>query len=62
MVLQFSKLFYCKVSGGFLRKYSESSYSFGKIQNVGVPEVLKKKFGVSLGKGFIFCFHINFFH
>ena len=35
MVLHCSKLFYYKVSRGFLRQDSESSYSFGKIQNVG---------------------------
>ena len=34
MVLQCSKLFYYKVSSEFLRQDSQSSYSFGKIQNV----------------------------
>ena len=33
------KLFYSKVSSGFLRQDSQSSYSFGKIQNVGGPEL-----------------------
>ena len=35
MVLQCSKLFYSKVSSEFLRQDSQSSCSFGKIQNVG---------------------------
>ena len=39
MVLQCSKLFYSKVSSGFLRQDSQSFYSFGKIQNVGIPEL-----------------------
>ena len=36
MVLQ---LFYYKVSRDFLRQDSQSSYSFGKIQNVGETEI-----------------------
>ena len=32
MVLDCSKLFYCKASGEFLRQNLQSSYSFGKIQ------------------------------
>ena len=39
MVLQCSKLFHSKVSTGFLRQDSQSSYSFGKIQNLGGPEL-----------------------
>ena len=35
MVLQCSKLFYYKASGEFLRQDSQSSCSFGKIQNLG---------------------------
>ena len=35
MVLQCSILFYYKVSSEFLRQDSQSSCSFGKIQNVG---------------------------
>ena len=51
-----SKLFYCKVSSGFLRQDSQSSYSFGIIQNAGVKEKLR----LSLEKSFIFCFHTYF--
>ena len=75
MVLQCSKLFYYKVSSEFLRQDSQSSYSFGKIQNVGETELSDEKnlvfrwgkmshfvfiyiFSVSLGKDFIFRFHI----
>ena len=43
MVLQCSKLFYYKVSSEFLRQDSQSSYSFGKIQNVGETEVSEDK-------------------
>ena len=39
LVLQCSKLFNSKVSSGFLRQDSQSSYSFGKIQNVVSPEL-----------------------
>ena len=38
MVLQCSKLFYSKVFSEFLRQDSHSSFSFGKIQNVGDPD------------------------
>ena len=43
MVLQCSKLLYYKVSSEFLRQDSQSSYSFGKIQNVGKTEVSEEK-------------------
>ena len=43
MVLQCSKLFYYKVSSEFLRQDSQSSYSFGKIQNVGETELSEEK-------------------
>ena len=61
MVLQCSKLFYYKVSSEFLRQDLQSSYSFGKIQNVGETELsVEKKFSVSSEKDFIFRFHIYF--
>ena len=43
MVLQYSKLFHYKVSSGFPRQDSQSSYSFGKIQNVGETELSEEK-------------------
>ena len=43
MVLQYSKLFYSKVSSGFLQQDSQSLYSFEKIQNVGGQELSKNK-------------------
>ena len=43
MVLQCSKLVYSKVSSGFLRQDSQSSCSFGKIQNVGGLELSEGK-------------------
>ena len=43
MVLQCSKLIYHKVSSKFLRQDSQSSYSFGKIQNVGETELAEEK-------------------
>ena len=43
MVLQCSKLFYYKVSGEFLRQDSQSSYNFGKIQNVGETKLSQEK-------------------
>ena len=63
IVFQCSQLFYYKVSSEFLRQESRSSYSFGKIKNVGeteLSEFLKKKISASLKKGFIFRFHIYF--
>ena len=39
MVRQCSKLFYYKVSSDFLRQDSQSSWSFGKIKNVGETEL-----------------------
>ena len=57
-VLQCSKLFYSKVSSGFPRQDSQSTYSFGKIQNVRGLELSKeKKFSVALEKDFIFLFY-----
>ena len=39
---------------------SQRSYSFGKTQNVEVPELSQeKKFNVSLQKDFVFCFHTH---
>ena len=43
MVLQCSNLIYYKFSGEFLRQDSQSSYSFGKIQNVGETELYEEK-------------------
>ena len=43
MVLQYSKLFHSKVSTGFLQEYSQSSFSFGKIQTLGGPELSEEK-------------------
>ena len=61
MVLQCSKLIYSKVFSGFLRRDAQSSYSFGKIRNVGDPELSEeKKISASLEKDFIFLFHIYF--
>ena len=37
------KLCYCKVSSEVLRQDSQSSYSFGKIQNVGETELSEEK-------------------
>ena len=55
MLLQCSKLFYFKISSGFLKQDSLSSYSFGKAQNVESPELKnKKKISISLEKDFIF--------
>ena len=55
MVLQSSKLFYSKVSSGFLRRDSQSSCSFGKMQNVGGLELSEEK------NYFIFRFHISYY-
>ena len=52
------KAFHSKVSGGFLWQDLQSSYSFGKIQNVGHPELSKEI--VSQEKDFIFQFHVYF--
>ena len=43
MVLQCSKLLYCKVSSEFQRQDSQSSYSFGKIQQVGETDISEEK-------------------
>ena len=43
MVLQCSKLFYSEGSSGFQRQDSQSSCSFGKIQNVGDLELSEEK-------------------
>ena len=59
MVFQCSKLFYYKVSDEFLRQDSQSSYSFGKIQNVGETELFEEKeFSVSLEKDSIIHIYI----
>ena len=58
MVLQFSKLFYSKISSGLLRQDLQSSYSFGfgKIQNVGILELFEEKISASLEKDFIYIY------
>ena len=56
MVSQCSKLFCIKDFSGFLRQGCWSSYSLGKIQNVG----RKKTFSVSLKKNSLFQFHLYF--
>ena len=43
MVLQCSKLFHSNVSSGFPQQDSQNSYCFGKIQNVGGPELFEEK-------------------
>ena len=43
MVLQCANLIYYKFSGEFLQQDSQSSYSFGKIQNVGETELYEEK-------------------
>ena len=46
----------------FLQQDSQSSYSFGKIQNVGEIELSEeKRCSVSLEKDFIICSCIYFF-
>ena len=52
-VLQCSKVFYFKVSSEFLGQDSQSTYSFGKIQNTGGPEFSEEK---------IQCFIADRFH
>ena len=39
----YTKLFYSKVSSGFLQQDSQSWYSLGKTQNVGGPELSEEK-------------------
>ena len=43
IVPQWSKLFFSKVSSSFLRQDLQGSYSFGKIQNLGGPEISAEK-------------------
>ena len=43
MVLQCSKLFNSKVETGILRQYLQNSYSLGKVQNLGCPELSEEK-------------------
>ena len=43
MVLQCPELFDYKVSSEFLREDVQSSYSFGKIQNVGETELYEER-------------------
>ena len=43
MVLQCSKIFYYKAFTDFLQQGLQSSYSFGKIQNVGETKLSEEK-------------------
>ena len=43
--LQCSKPFHSKVFIGFQQQDSQSTYSFGKIENVGVLELSEEKIG-----------------
>ena len=56
LVLQCSELFYYKGCSEFLRQDSQSSYSFGKIQNVGETELSEEKKKCFIGQRF----HISF--
>ena len=56
MVVQCSKLFFQKVPSEFLRQDSQSSNSFGKIQNVGETELSEEKTYCFIGERF----HISF--
>ena len=58
MVLQCLKLFYSKVSSGFLR---QDSQSFGKSQNVGGPELSEEKILCFIGESFLISFSHIFF-
>ena len=48
------------VSSGFLRQDSQSSYSFGKVQNVGSPELPEEKIVFHWRKVSYFVSHIFF--
>ena len=41
--LQCSELFHSKLETGFLRQHLQSSFSLGKIQNKGDPELSEDK-------------------
>ena len=58
MALHCSKLIYYKVSSEFLLQDSQSSYSFGKIQNVGETELFEEKVECFIGERF----HISFLY
>ena len=60
MVLQCSKLVYYKVSSEFQQQDSQSSYSFGKIQNVGERELSQEKVQCFIGERFHFSFSFYF--
>ena len=61
LVLQCSELFYYKVSSEFLRQDSQSSYSFGKTQNVGETELSEEKIWCFIGEKFHISFSYVFF-
>ena len=52
----YSKVIYSKVSSRFLRQDSQSSYSFGKIQNVGSPKLFEEKVQCIMGERFRISF------
>ena len=56
-----STLFYCKDSSDLLRKDSQTSYSFGKIQNVRETELSEEKNLVFIGESFRISFSYIFF-
>ena len=58
MVLQCSNIFYFKVSSRFMRQDLQSSYSFGKTQNVESAEYSEEKNQCFTGERF----HISFSH
>ena len=62
MGLQCLKLFHSKVSSGILQQDSQSSYSFGKIRNIGGPELSEEKIQCFIGERFLFLFSDIFFH
>ena len=61
MVLQCSKFFFYKISSEFLRLDLQSSYSFGKIQNVGETEFSEEKALCFIGERFHILFSYLFF-
>ena len=61
MYLQCSKLFYYKVSNGFLGQNLQNLYSFGKIQNVGETELSGEKIECFIGERFQISFSYIFF-
>ena len=61
MVLQCPELFDYKVSSEFLREDVQSSYSFGKIQNVGETELYEERIQRFIGERFQILFSYIFY-